>query len=52
MAILSKIRRTVVKENDNIILSKKLLKEVDERYYDIETHTLKLSNFSIYVIFI
>ena len=44
MAILSKIRRTVVKENDNIILSKKLLKEVDERYYDIETHTLKLSN--------
>lgn len=44
MAILSKIRRTVVKENDNIILSKKLLKEVDERYYDVEEHKLKLNN--------
>ena len=40
MPILAKIRRTIVKKHSKL----SLIKEEDRRYYDIQTHTLKLDN--------
>jgi len=40
MSILAKIRRTIVKKHSKL----SLIKEEDRRYYDIQTHTLKLDN--------
>ena len=41
MPILAKIRRTTVKKHNKQSLIKE---EEDRRYYDIQTHTLKLDN--------